>query len=174
MFLLEKSNDLLDTRVWTPGTSQAVITVLCRRMKYLTWGSADQDLSPRGLSCGTRSSKNCDTMRQTERKRLLPVLWPHLPVFVKGNMFTLMFLRYILSQTRRMCIQKRTREEGGLSVTHSSSYHTWTLRGRSDLSLLSHRQRCGSQDVANWVFRKPVTRFFPSKFASGSHWVFEK
>lgn len=56
-------------------------------------------------------------MRQTERKRLLPALWSHLPVFVKGNILTLMFLRYILSQDRRVCIQKRTGEEGGLSVT---------------------------------------------------------
>lgn len=58
------------------------------------------------------------TMRQTERKRLLPALWPHLPVFVKGNILTLMFLRYYTSARRgRMCIRERTGEEGGLSVT---------------------------------------------------------
>lgn len=33
---------------------------------------------------------------KTEGKLLLSALWPLLPVFVKGSIFTLMFLRYII------------------------------------------------------------------------------
>lgn len=62
------------------------------------------------------------TMKQTERK-LAFCTWAHLPVFVKGNILTLMFLRYILSCVGWMCISKGLQGKVACRDCHFSYCH---------------------------------------------------
>lgn len=153
---LENSNDSLDTRVWNLGP----VKLLCRG--WVIWPGVQLSRTcPHGDCHVAPGVLKTVTLTETNREKTVAscTLAPSTSL-CKGQYLTLMFLRYIYSaRLGRMCICKRIREKVAcqwlsvLLLPHMDSF-----RGRSSLSLLSYQQRCGSQDVANWVFRKPVTR----------------